>query len=452
MSTSSAVQGMGPAHAADELPVTWGVLRKIGFRLMFCYILLFGLDALRLVCLIIVYHLTGKFSASPFDRFWGVVVPWVAHYLFYLPRGFQYVAADSGDSVSDYLQIVASLLIAAIVAAIWSFLDSKRPNYRRLNQWIRLYAQFVLAATMFSYGFDKVIPLQFGELTPSRLSTQIGDLNTFSMLWVFMAASKPYTIFSGVLEVLSGVLLLVPKLRTLGAILAIVVMTNVFVLNLFYDVSVKSFSFELLLLAIFLAWPEFPRLIKLLVLNQTVDPRWEIPLSHKRSVVRGAYLVQGAIGACVFLLEILGARGIYARDAASTAAAPLYGIWKVDEFQVLDNSQAPLFTEKLSTELHLRPGEDRWNELIFDSNERAVIELGNRVRDWVNVAFNKDKAHVDFTDSDDPKWRAQLAIQQQGKKSLHLQGRVNGVRIEAKLHLDDKVFRLSNDEYHIIQK
>jgi|GEM_PF-6310053 len=197
-------------------------------------------------------------------------------------------------------------------------------------------------------------------------------------------------------------------------------MTNVFALNLFYDVSVKSFSFELLLLAVFLAWPELPRLIKLLVLNQTVDPRQEIPLSRKRSVVRTASVVVGALGAGVFLLEILGSRQASARSAAALAAAPLYGMWKVDEFRVLDKSRAPLFTNKLATKLHLKPGEDCWTELIFESKGRAVIELGNGERDSVDVAFSKEKTHADFTDLGDPKWKAQLAIQQQGKKSLNL--------------------------------
>jgi len=185
---------------------SWGLLRKIGFRFLFCYILLFGLECLSGVCDFDMYQFSGKFSSPPLDRFWGLIVPWLAHYVFSLPRSFQY-ASGGGDSVSDYLQMFAALLIAAIAAVIWSFGDTKRPNYSRLNQWLRLYAQFFLAATMFSYGFDKVIPQQFEELTPSRLSTQVGDLDTFSMSWVFMAASKPYTIFSGVLEVLAGVLL-----------------------------------------------------------------------------------------------------------------------------------------------------------------------------------------------------------------------------------------------------
>ena len=46
-----------------------------------------------------------------------------------------------------------------------------------------------------------------------------------------MAASKPYTIFSGSLEVLGGILLLVPRLADLGALICAAVLSNVFALN-----------------------------------------------------------------------------------------------------------------------------------------------------------------------------------------------------------------------------
>ena len=43
-----------------------------------------------------------------------------------------------------------------------------------------------------------------------------------------------------------------------GAILCVLVLSNVFALNIAYNVNVKLFSFNLLLMAIFLAAPEIP--------------------------------------------------------------------------------------------------------------------------------------------------------------------------------------------------
>jgi hypothetical protein len=129
--------------------------------------------------------------------------PVVARHLFGL-SDFKFQAFSSGDSLSDYSRFFIYAVIAILVTIVWSLRDRKTTNHSRLNQWLRLFAQFVVAISLFVYGFAKVIPHQFGELTPSRLLAPVGGLRPFDMLWLFMAASKPYTIFSGSVEVLAA--------------------------------------------------------------------------------------------------------------------------------------------------------------------------------------------------------------------------------------------------------
>src|SRR5208282_313026 len=106
----------------------------------------------------------------------------------------------------------------------------------------------------------------------ARLSERVGNLSPFRMLWTFMAASKPYTSFSGFAEVLAGVLLLVPQLTTLGALITIGVTANVFALNMSYDVPVKLGSLHYLLMAMFLVAPETQRLVNVFILNRPAAP------------------------------------------------------------------------------------------------------------------------------------------------------------------------------------
>lgn len=71
-----------------------------------------------------------------------------------------------------------------------------------------------------------------------RLSERVGGLDRFNMLWTFMAASTPYIAFSGAMEFLPGLLLLVRRSETAGALLSIG--------------AVKLLSSHLLVLALFL--------------------------------------------------------------------------------------------------------------------------------------------------------------------------------------------------------
>jgi hypothetical protein len=277
-------------YQARTTPLVWGPVRKISFRFLFCYLILFGLSCLDFAVVLSSFSLAGRFRPTPVDGFWGVAVTFVARYLLRL-SDFKYQAYTSGDSLSDYVQLFTYVLIALLVTVVWSLRDRKTPNYSRLNQWLRLAAQSALGITLLVYGLDKVIPLQFGQLTPGRLLTPVGNLSPFDMLWYFMATSKAYTIFTGSIEVLAGLMLMTPTLKSIGALLAIVALTNGFALNVFYDVPVKLFSLQLLAVAIYLASPEFPRLIDTLVLNRPVESRAEPPLADNTSVVKWAQLV-----------------------------------------------------------------------------------------------------------------------------------------------------------------
>ncbi len=86
--------------------------------------------------------------------------------------------------------------------------------------------------------------------------------------WYFVGGSTAYTIFSGVMEVLGGALMVVRRTATLGALVSCTVLTNIVLLNFCYDIPVKLYSSNLLLMAIFLAAADARRLLNVFVLNR----------------------------------------------------------------------------------------------------------------------------------------------------------------------------------------
>jgi hypothetical protein len=160
----------------------------------------------------------------------------------------------SGDRIYDYISVLVLVTLAILGAAIWTAVD-RRADHPRLVAGLRIVLRYYLAGVMLSYGFSKILRSQYSDLAIARYSEELGGMSPMRLLWTFMDYSKPYTIFGGLAEAIGGVLLLWRRTATLGALIVAAVMTNVLMLNLCYDVPVKLFSAQCLIIAIALAAP-----------------------------------------------------------------------------------------------------------------------------------------------------------------------------------------------------
>ncbi len=88
------------------------------------------------------------------------------------------------------------------------------------------------------------------------------------LLWVFMGMSRLYSFFGGIGEMVGGLLLVVPRFTTLGALISGAMMTNVLLLNLAYDVPRKIYSIHLVLMCVFLLLPDLRRIVDFFLLNR----------------------------------------------------------------------------------------------------------------------------------------------------------------------------------------
>lgn len=108
------------------------------------------------------------------------------------------------------------------------------------------------------------------EVDYARLVIPYGDFSPMGVLWSFMGSALAYTVFAGLGECLGALLVLVPRTRTLGALVLVGVLANVAMLNYAYDVPVKLFSTQLLLIAVGLLLVDGRRLFALFVANRPV--------------------------------------------------------------------------------------------------------------------------------------------------------------------------------------
>ncbi len=195
---------------------------------------------------------------------------WTAAHIFRINHPLVYMTG-TGDKTFDWVQAFCLFVFAALATIVWSLLD-KRENYVSLDKWFRLFLRFALASEMFLYGLAKIIPIQMPFPYLTRWVEPFGNFTPMGVLWNSIGASPGYEIFTGCAETLGGILLLIPQTSLLGALICLADLIQVFTINMTYDVSRKLSSLHLILIALFLLAPEFPRLAAFFFLNREAGP------------------------------------------------------------------------------------------------------------------------------------------------------------------------------------
>jgi hypothetical protein len=357
----------------------------------------------------------------------------------------------SGDTTYNWVQFAAHLAFASVATLAWSLLDRKRPSYPWLRDGLWIAMRFVLAATMFGYGFSKVYGLQFPEPDVTRLLQEYGQSSPMGLLWTFMGASQPYSMFGGWMEVIGGLLLCFRRTQLLGALWTTAVMTNVFVLNLCYDVPVKLYSFHLLALAIAIAAPDLQRLARLLVLNRPTEPTdlrgpWTKPALRRTGLaVKLAWLAM-TLGMTAWENSEMRAASRVATEEGSLA-----GTWEVVDFR-----RDGVALERIG------PDTRRWKYFAIVEQPGMTIAVAMQIQGakvaWLTERTGttlvlRDLRPAAGTDPSTAPPAGTLEVAHEGDARVRLSGTLNGARIEATCERRDaEDFPLLSRGFHWINE
>jgi hypothetical protein len=414
-------------------PAAWSLPTRLGFRFAFVYLVLNSFPG-------ILISLPGMSTISIwYDTLCQKAVIWTAAHVLRFSQPLQFNLFAS-DSLERNIQNLLVVVIATVAMLMWSVLDLKRREHSYLYQWLRLYVRLTLGAALLGYGAIKVIKAQFPDPFLWRLLQPFGDSNPGGLLWTWMGYSKAYNLFTGLVEMAGGALVMVPRLATLGSLLCLGAMTNVFMLNIGYDVTVKLYSLNLLLMAGFLLLPDMQRLGNIFILNRPGEPVVAPPLFRRRWMNAGMLAVQLFVlvyCAGLFLSQAYQTNTQFGDDAPPP---PLYGIYAVDEFVVDGQPRPPLFTDDL-----------RWRRFIFDRFNLVGIEPANRPieRYRQNLDLTAKMLQLSKTNGDS-KWKASFTVDTPSRGLVTLDGVMDGKRIKAKLRKLDMTFPLYSRGFHWI--
>ena len=301
-------------------------------------------------------------------------VPWVGEHLLGIEGPIAMEPSGSGDTTADYVRLFMFTVFALGGTVIWSAVGSLRDRYPRGLLWLAFGARVVLATMMMSYGFAKLFNGQFAPPSAGRLIEPIGEMSPMGLVWTFMGHSKAYCVFTGLAEVVGGLLVMSRRTQTLGAVVIVGVMANVVMLNFCYDVPVKLFSTRLLLMAVFLVAMDYRRLLAVFVFQQATEARtlprlYHKPRAHKAGQVAKALFLVAMIG-----MSIHGYLSFVSQQ--ENPADELIGIYEVETFVQDGVERPPLTTDS-----------ERWHRLAVGTWARATVQHmdGERKRYMLEV-------------------------------------------------------------------
>lgn len=361
------------------MQVHWPLWRRLLFRFFFIYLVLFMSPWTWLDRAVPGISVVTQPYYTAMDWLVEKSNAWIFHVKDKLvPMG------GSGDTSYGWAQLWFLLSLSFVGMVLWSILQRNKKEYTKLNYWLLLFTRYYVALVLFSYGIIKLFALQMPFPNYSQLATPLGDFLPMRLSWMFIGYSTPYQFFSGLMEVLAGLLLLYRRTATLGALVATGVFINVAVMNLSYDIPVKIYSLQMVLCCFFLLANEMERILCFFVFNRPASACtvYAFPLDKKWMKWTRLGLKVLFIGVAVggVLWESMS---WYKQDKARTAGMPLEaGMYDVVHFAVNNDTIAPLLTDTL-----------RWQHVIFDNARSGSITTSDTAfRRLYNRAYFSYKA------------------------------------------------------------
>jgi hypothetical protein len=438
-----------PVQAAESITVSepvstpqehWSLALRVAFRFCVAYFTLFGLSNQILGGLFQV----PKVDIPELSGHWPLrqITFWTAAHIFRIKHDLVYTNSGSGDKTFDWVLAFCLLIIAALITCVWSILDRRRENYIVFHKWFRLAMRFMLASEMFLYGFAKVIPLQMPFPYLARLLEPYGNFSPMGVLWSSIGASQSYEIFAGAAETLGGILLLAPRTVTLGALICLADMTQVFMLNMTYDVPVKLFSFHLILFSLFLLAPEANRLLAFFFSDRAIGPSRQAPLFCSARANRVAVAIQVAFGLYLIGMGIYSGMDAWKTYGGGAPKSALYGIWNVDEMSVDGQLRLALFTDH-----------DRWRRVVFDFATSTSFQRPDDTFTGFSSTIAEKDSTLTLSKPADKNWKASFHYSRPAPDQLVLNGSMDGHQVQMKLKLLDRdKFTLVNRGFHWINE
>ena len=349
-------------------PFVWSPFQKTVFRIFFVFLIImcipgspgwyktvFGIDWTNL-------HYRDLYDVARFNpiRVWSVK---------------SQIGRWGIGSWSNWLGL---FVLSIPIALIWGLLDRHRKNYNLAYYWLLAITRYRAGIGIIGFGFTKLLPVQMPYPSISLLNNELGDLTGHKIFWLSIGIVPWYQVFTGIVEVLAGSMLLFRKTAALGAALLIGALASITVVNLAYDGGVHVYASYFVLLGSFVLAYYVPRIYKLLILKKEVVP-FDIVPSYSLKWQKWTRIGIKSLVVFVFLIVLFYLQTVNFlydpyKQPSSAGVKDLRGYYNVTHFS------------KNGVEIAVDPTDSvRWQEVVFEKwstlaykqNKKIPLELSN---------------------------------------------------------------------------
>lgn len=365
------------------LTPSWNLGEKIVFRFLFIYFILYIFPFPVATFPYADVFMTGLSSTT----LWNGIVVFTGKHILHLYKEITVLPNGSFDTTWNYVHVFVIFCASGILTLVWSVVDRKRLDYSKLFFWLIVVLRYYLAVSLVSYGFVKIIKVQFPDPSFDRLFQTYGQSSPMGLLWTFMGYSVSYNFFVGLGEALGGFLLFFRRTKLMGCLLNLAVLSNVVMLNFAYDVPVKLLSMHLLIMNFVVMAPDVKRLIDFFILHRPVmpsplgpifaDPKWQIGYKIGKGVLIGYTVLAG------LFLNYQRYRGM---NGDYTSFQQFNGVYEI-ETQIVKSDTLPA-----------KEGDTRrWKKIIPYRGNVVCVEYMDHARTYFQIKSDTLQKEFDMT-------------------------------------------------------
>jgi hypothetical protein len=312
--------------------------------------------------------------ALPVQLLYQDLIIWFGYQFLGVEGEVSTAGTGSGDKLIHWLTFWFHLILSIVGTLIWTAVDRNRKSYHRLGEVLYISMRYYLALVLFMYGISKIIPLQFSEPNLIRLTQEYGDSSPMGLAWTFMGFSTPYQMFAGFMEVLGASLLFFRRTVLAGALVLSAVMTNVFFINMFFDVPVKLNSAHYLLISLGLVSLHLKPLWDFLIMGRPAQKNVR-PFPIKDSGWRTiCYTIKGIFIGGLIIAQLFF---LYNQYNTRPESPEIAGIYEIEEFWL---NGSPITSPDAD--------ETGWRRIVIDDMAAGLIALDYLTGD--RVSFRAD--------------------------------------------------------------
>ncbi|MFT6845005.1 MAG: putative membrane protein YphA (DoxX/SURF4 family) [Flavobacteriales bacterium] len=115
----------------------------------------------------------------------------------------------------------------------------------RKEKWIDfiiLSLRWYLIFYMLDYGWGKLTMTQFNVTNPTILAKPLSEVNSFYVAWHLFGRSPFFNVATGLLEIIGGILLMFNRTALIGALLALSILGQIFIIDVAFTTDLLGFS------------------------------------------------------------------------------------------------------------------------------------------------------------------------------------------------------------------